>query len=136
MLFDKPVDITGDMPGISCRPDFMVLVYPVINSYTKGIAHGCVRKLVPADQIKSISSELNVTAQTPPTYLVHAKDDRPVNAKNSILMYEALKRAGVVSELKLYEKGGHGFGLGKKGVDSEAWITDCKKWLQRIEIID
>ena len=128
-LFDKTVYTKGKIAAVSCRPDFAVLVYPVINSYTKGVAHGCVKKLTTPDKLKSISSELNITKDTPPTFLVHAEDDRGVVPKNSILMYEALKKAGVKAELKLYKKGGHGFGIGRVGLDSAAWISDCKQWL-------
>ena len=128
-LFDKPVYTQGKIASVSCRPDFAVLVYPVINTFTRGVAHGCPQKLLPADQIKSISSELNVTANTPPILLVHAKNDGAVKPQNSILMHEALKAKGVLAELKLYEQGGHGFGIGRKGHDSSNWIAYCKKWI-------
>ena len=133
--FDRPVHTIGHIAETSCRPDFAVLVYPVINTYTKGVAHGCPKKLIDADQLKTISSELNVTAQTPPTFLAHAKDDRAVKPQNSILMYEALQKNNIPSELKLYEKGGHGFGIGKESNDSSAWINDCKMWLTKIGMI-
>ena len=116
--FDKPVYSQGDVASVSCRPDFAVLVYPVINSFTKGVAHGCTSQLVPADQIKRVSSELNVSAARPPTFLVHAREDQMVLPKNSMLMYDALKAEGVSAELKLYNEGHHGFGIGKPGTDS------------------
>jgi acetyl esterase/lipase len=133
--FDKPVYTKGKIEMISCRPDFAILVYPVINTFTKGIAHGCVKKLVRKDQIKSISSELNVTSDCPPTFIVHSKDDRVVIAKNSILMYDALMKVGVPTKLKLYEKGSHGFGVGRVGTDSMNWILDCKVWLKSHSLI-
>jgi dipeptidyl aminopeptidase/acylaminoacyl peptidase len=76
-----------------------------------------------------MSCELNVTPQTPSTFLFHAKDDPVVKYQNSILMYEALRAQGVKTELKLYEHGKHGFGLGYEGDDSAQWPTDFIRWL-------
>jgi acetyl esterase/lipase len=123
---------------ISSRPDFMCLGYPVISTQ-KGIAHGCVRHPLTAgfssEQLAEMSCELNVTAQTPPTFLLHAKDDKGVLPQNSMVMHEALKQQGVLTELKLYEQGGHGFGLGRKGTDSAQWMGDFIAWLSSMQII-
>ena len=123
---------------ISSRPDFMCLGYPVISTQ-KGIAHGCVRHPLTAgfssEQLAEMSCELNVTAQTPPTFLLHAKDDKGVLPQNSMVMHEALKQQGVPTELKLYEQGGHGFGLGRKGTDSAQWLDDFIAWLSSMQII-
>ena len=123
---------------VSSRPDFMCLGYPVISTQ-KGIAHGCVRHPLTAgfspEQVAEMSCELNVTAQTPPTFLLHAKDDKGVLPQNSMVMHEALKQQGVPTELKLYEQGGHGFGLGRKGTDSAQWLDDFIAWLSSMQIV-
>jgi dipeptidyl aminopeptidase/acylaminoacyl peptidase len=82
-----------------------------------------------------LSNELNVTRETPPTILVHAKDDKNVNYENSVVMYEALQKQGIPSELKLYAEGGHGFGLGRNGTDSEKWTDDFVSWLHKMKFI-
>jgi acetyl esterase/lipase len=99
----------------SLRPDFMILGYPVI-SFSDSIGHrGCRDQLLgvnpPADSIIKYSNELQVTDHTPPTFLVHAKDDKTVNVDNSINFAAALKAHHVPGEVYLYEAGGHGFGL-------------------------
>ena len=82
-----------------------------------------------------MSAELNVTSETPPTFLFHAKDDRGVLPQNAVVMHEALKKQGVETELKLYEKGGHGFGLGRPGTDSAQWSDAFIDWLKKNKII-
>ncbi len=99
----------------SLRPDFMILGYPVI-SFSDSIGHrGCRDQLLgvnpPADSIIKYSNELQVTDHTPPSFLVHAKDDKTVNVDNSINFALALKAHHVAEEVYLYEQGGHGFGL-------------------------
>lgn len=137
-LFSKYTFGSDKISKISSRPDFMCLVYPVIST-KEGTTHGCTRLLLSDTSdtrvLKCLSSELNVTKNTPPTFLVHAKDDLGVNPKNSILMYEALETNGIFAELKLYKKGGHGFGLGREGTDSEKWTDDFVTWLSRINFI-
>ena len=123
---------------VSARPDFAVLGYPVITSERK-FRHGCITAPLPKgasqQQLDSISCELNVSADTPPCFFFHAKDDKGVVPENSMLMHEALKKAGVTTELKLYEKGGHGFGLGRKGADSTQWPGDLLVWLKQIGVL-
>jgi len=120
------------------RPDFMCLGYPVISTQ-KEIAHGCVRsplkKNHSPEEAKEMSCELNVTEETPPAFLFHAKSDRGVLPENSIVMHEALKAKGVPTELKLYEQGGHGFGLGRAKDDSKAWMSEFLLWLKHMDII-
>jgi|GEM_PF-64011 len=127
---------TDEISKVSARPDFMALCYPVIST-KKGIAHGCVWSPLEAgfseEQANELSCELNVNAQTPPTFLMHAKDDGGVLPENSIVMHEALKQHGVATELKLYEQGGHGFGLGRAGTDSAQWSDDFIAWLNRLQ---
>lgn len=118
---------------ISARPDFSLLIYPVI-SMENGITHkGSQSNLLGNNPsqllIDSFSNDKKVTQQTPPTFLVHATDDTAVLPENSINYYLALKKNNVTSELHLYENGGHGFGLGVKDT-SKNWTKDCEGWLK------
>jgi acetyl esterase/lipase len=119
----------------SCRPDFALLVYPVI-SMKDGITHqGSKANLLgphpdPA-QVQSLSNETQVTAQTPPTLLVHAQDDDDVPIENSRLMLSALEKAGVPSALQYYPHGGHGFGFGPKKPNAPAgWLDKACAWFK------
>lgn len=117
----------------SLRPDFMILIYPVI-SFLPGIGHAgsaeqIIGKQATQAKIELYSNELQVTGQTPPTFLVHASDDGAVNPLNSILFYQALLKNKVRAELHIYQKGGHGFGLYIKGTDIK-WMDACKEWLK------
>ncbi len=118
---------------ISARPDFSLLIYPVISMENEITHKGSQTSLLgdnpSKDLIDSFSNEKKVTAQTPPAFLVHATDDTAVLPENSINYYLALKKNGVTSELHLYEKGGHGFGLGVKDT-SKFWTRDCEEWLK------
>lgn len=129
---------TDDISRASSRPDFMGLGYPVIST-RQGIAHGCVRAPLKQgfslEQEEEMSCELNVNAQTPPTFLFHARDDKGVVPQNSILMQEALEKHDVPVVLKLYDQGGHGFGLGRKGTDSSQWPDDFIHWLRERKLI-
>ena len=83
----------------------------------------------PVSSIDKFSNELYVNSETPPTFIIHTTDDLFVPVENSINYYLALKKNQVPAELHLYEKGGHGFGLGTKGT-SLFWTTDCENWLR------
>ena len=116
------------------RPDFVVLGYPVI-SMDKAIAHpGSSTALIgdtpSAEQIKHYSPELNVTAQTPPTFLMHAVDDPSVPVDNSLVMFNALRAHNVPTELHLFAEGKHGFGIrGTKGLPAAAWPELAMNWV-------
>lgn len=118
---------------VSARPDFSLLMYPVIsmeNDIThKGSQTNLLGTNPSQDLIDSFSNEKKVTAQTPPAFLIHATDDTVVIPENSINYYLALKKNGVTAELHLYEKGGHGFGLGVNDT-SKFWTRDCVEWLK------
>ncbi len=122
-----------DLSDISCRPDFMVLCYPVV-SMTKAFTHGGSKNNLlgtepKAELVKQMSVELQVTKKTPPTFLMHANDDRGVLPENSIAVYTALRKAGVAAELHIYEKGGHGFGLGQGKGTAAHWPDACRNWI-------
>ncbi|WP_456311911.1 alpha/beta hydrolase [Pseudomonas shirazensis] len=118
---------------VSARPDFSLLIYPVIsmqNDIThKGSQVSLLGENASQQDIDSFSNEKRVTAQTPPAFLVHATDDGAVLPENSINYYLALKNNKVVAELHLYENGGHGFGLGVKDT-SKFWTKACEDWLK------
>lgn len=129
--FDQPV--IENPKGTSLRPDFMVLLYPVI-SFTDSLTHmgsrnNLLGKTPSAEKIKLYSNELQVGPATPPAFLVHAKDDGAVKVGNSVGFYEALRKNGVPAEIHLYEKGGHGFGMNNKTSD-ERWMDWLKQWME------
>lgn len=122
---------------VSSRPDFMVLVYPVI-SMTKDIMHaGSRNNLIgenPSPELaKFYSSELQVTKNTPTTFLVHATDDKTVPVENSLLFYQALKENGVSAEMHIYPEGGHGFGLAVGKGYLETWTDRLIDWLRSLK---
>lgn len=123
-------DASDDHPA---RPDFAVLMYPVIAT-TGAHAHaGSAQQLLSAgvsnENLARYAPNLNVSPLTPPTMLVHAGDDASVPVENSLLMYEALRKASVRSEMHLFDSGGHGFGLRSvAGKDVAIWPTLVQNW--------
>jgi acetyl esterase/lipase len=121
---------------VSLRPDFMILVYPVI-SFSDSIGHKGSRdqllgKNPSPEKIKEYSNELQVTEHTPPAFLVHAKDDDVVPYANSVVFAEALKKHHVPVKVFFYEKGAHGFGLINK-TSSVRWMDVCLEWTKGIQ---
>jgi acetyl esterase/lipase len=128
--FNKPVIDNPD--NISLRPDFSLLIYPVI-SFTDSLTHmgsrnNLIGKNASPEKIKEYSNELLVNEQTPPAFLVHAIDDGAVKKGNSIQYYDALQRNKVPAEIHLYQQGGHGFGMNNK-TTSDSWMERLKNWL-------
>jgi len=115
----EPVD---ENDKASCRPDFAVAVYPgyLIEQQPAGAE---INKDVLAPYIR-------IPKQTPPIFLVHATDDPVAGAENSVVMYLALKRANVPTELHVYGHGGHGFGVRKSSLPCSTWTDRCIAWLQ------
>jgi acetyl esterase/lipase len=132
-LYNEKVYIPTDT--ISARPDFSLLIYGVL-SMQKNITHmGSHKNLLGENAsqatIDKFSNEMQVNAQTPPAFIIHAADDATVPIQNSILYFQALKKAGVNAELHIYEKGGHGFGLAIGRCSSESkWPEACEEWLK------
>ncbi|WP_310560566.1 alpha/beta hydrolase [Flavobacterium sp.] len=118
---------------ISARPDFSILIYPVISMDEKITHKGSRNNLLgtkPSDAlIEKYSNEKQIEAATPPTYIVHAVDDKTVPVENSINYFLALKNNKVPCEIHFYEKGSHGFGLGNNGT-SKNWTIQCEEWLR------
>ncbi len=129
--YDERVYETGSK--LSARPDFSLLIYPVISMQNDITHKGSQTSLLgqnPSQQdVDFYSNEKQVTPQTPPAFIVHATDDGAVMAENSVNYYLALKKNGVSAELHLYEKGGHGFGLGVNDT-SKFWTKACEEWLK------
>lgn len=122
------------------RPAFIILGYPVV-SMDKALTHGGSRKNIlgdrPTDELVSLySNELQVTKKTPPTFIVHATDDKTVPVKNSIQLYQALIDKKVVAELDTFSVGGHGFGMRKRGLPVDNWTDLLKNWLQKNKLLD
>jgi acetyl esterase/lipase len=117
---------------VSCRPDFMVLVYPVITMGAK--THGGSRANLlgnspSAELIDLLSNEKHVTKQTPPTFLAHATTDQAVPVANSAMFHEALKAHGVPAEFFELPTGAHGLGCGN-GKEWAAWQAKCLEWFK------
>ena len=111
----------------------MVLGYPVI-SFTDSLAHKGSRdnmlgKKASKEKIELYSNELQVTPNTPPTFLIHAADDKSVKVENSLEFFMALKRNKVPVEIHIVQKGGHGFGLHNKDEPCD-WLDWVFTWLK------
>ncbi len=133
--FDKgKADSKDPIDHVSCRPNFGVLCYPVIAFNEKfthvGSQNNLLGKDAPEDLVKSMSSEKQVTAETPPCFLWHTYEDTGVPPENSIVFYLACIRNKVPAELHVYEKGRHGVGLGKGIVGTENWPNECIAWMK------
>ena len=120
------------------RPDFSVLIYPVI-SFTDSFGHvgsrdQLIGKHPSREKILEYSNELRVDAETPPAFLAHAKDDATVSYKNSQMYADALKKYDIPVELLLLEKGGHGFGMYDKQSTIQ-WPDELLKWLRKMKYI-
>lgn len=123
----------------SAKPNFSILIYPVISMDDeithKGSKVNLLGKSPSKEAIQKYSNEKQVDSLTPKAFLIHATDDRSVVVENSIKYYLALKSKNITSELHLYEKGGHGFGLGKEDT-SQFWTKDCENWLKLNSYLD
>lgn len=122
---------------VSCRPDFSILVYPVI-SFNEKITHlGSRNNLLgenpSQEMVDYYSNELQVTKETPPAILIHADDDESVLSKNSIEYYYALREKNISAALMIYPTGGHGFGMALNKPFLSTWLEQCYMWLKTIK---
>lgn len=127
--FEKPV-----LPQeVSVRPDFMILIYPVISMQSEITHQGSRENLLgssPAQaDVDYFSNEMQVNEKTPPAFLVHAADDEAVKVQNSLRFYDAMLKYKVPGEIHIYARGGHGFGLANK-TTPDLWMERCRNWLQ------
>ena len=127
---DRPKDA---IDALSARPDFSILVYPVI-SFRDASAHSGSRSALIGENASQelmdrFSGELNVNTETPPTFLVHAQDDKGVPIENSLLYYQALHKNGVKASLHIYPTGSHGFGFGLGKGSLDGWRDVLLGWM-------
>lgn len=129
-------DRTDDIDMVGCRPDFLILGYPVI-TMEPGVTHGGTRmnllgKEPDAKDVEYFSNEKRVTKETPPTFIFHTDEDTAVLPENAIRFYMALKKAKVPAELHIYEKGQHGVGINPKTKSdgTNAWKDRLTDWLK------
>jgi acetyl esterase/lipase len=132
-------DAADPIERVGCRPDFMILCYPVIafgEPFThKGSQNNLIGKHPEEELVRSLSSEKQVTGDTPPAFLFHTEEDTAVPLQNSAVFYEALRQAGVPAMLKVYPKGRHGLGLARQVEGTREWPDECAKWLREMEFL-
>jgi acetyl esterase/lipase len=125
---------------VSCRPDFMILCYPVIMFDEKYTHRGSQQNLLGKDAdpalVRSLSSEKQVTRETPPTFLFHTDEDKGVPPENSVSFYLALRSAGVPAELHVYQRGPHGIGLGAKVPGTSEWPKALGNWMRNRGLLE
>jgi len=134
-LFDAPEGRTGAaIDGVSARPDFAVLVYPVISLkppyYHSGSKANLIGEKAAPDLVDHLSTDLQVTPRTSPAFLAHGGTDTAVAPENSLLFYSALRRAGVPAEMHLYQEGPHGIGLRPGHGPMSDWPARCAEWMR------
>jgi acetyl esterase/lipase len=126
-------DATDAIERQSSRPDFLVLGYPVV-SFTQNVHQGSKRALLGDNPdpklVENLSNELQVTAQTPPTFLFHTSNDQTVPVENSVMFYLALHKAGVPAEMHIYENGPHGVGLAPTDEALSSWPARLADWMR------
>lgn len=124
--------------NINLRPDFSLLIYPVI-SFQDSILHKGSKKALIGEQATheqtlKYSNEFQVDKNTPPAFLVHCTDDKVVPVDNSINYYQALRRNKIKAEMHIYSTGGHGFGM-NNSTRTDKWMNQCLAWLKELQII-
>jgi len=133
-------DSKDPLEWVSCRPDFMLLLYPVV-TFRESFGHMGSRKNLIGEgndwkMVEKYSNELHVTPETPPTFLVLADDDKTVPPRNSVEFYLALKKNNVPAEMHIFQQGGHGFGMTQKNLPVDQWPNLFYDWLKARKIIN
>lgn len=134
-MFNDPEGKTGaELDAVSGRPDFAILLYPVITMKQPLTHLGSRQALLGANPtpelVDHLSAELRVTKETPPAFLVHTQEDRTVPVENSLMFFAALRAANVPAELHIWTKGGHGFGMRKDLGEASTWPDRCEEWMR------
>jgi acetyl esterase/lipase len=123
----------------SARPNFSLLIYPVVSFDTVITHRGTRNNLIGLNpdikQVQRFSNELQITADTPPAFLVHSADDKAVPVMNSIGYFRGLQKNNIPVELHIFQKGGHGYGLSPNGGTESSWPGLCIKWLKAMGLI-
>jgi acetyl esterase/lipase len=138
--FDDGDPDAGDpIERAGCRPDFAVLCYPVISLTTVAVHSGSRENLLGEEPdpalLWQMSTELQVTPRTPPTFLFHTDDDPAVPVENALLFFQAMKRAGVPGELHVFAHGRHGVGLASADPALSEWPKLCARWMQGLGLL-
>lgn len=134
-LYNAPEGRTGaELDKVSGRPDFMVLVFPVI-SMIDPATHAASRRALlgenPSEELKHhMSVEEQVTKDTPPTFLIHSTEDNTVPVENSLLFFAAMRKAKAPIEMHLYPKGPHGSGMDPRLGPTSEWPKHCESWMR------
>lgn len=139
--FDQGDSSAADpIQRVSCRPDFLILCYPVIVFDAPYTHRGSQTNLVGADAdpklVASLSNEKQVTSDTPPTFLFHTDEDKGVPSENSVDFYLALRRAKVPAEMHIFQVGRHGLGLAQKTPGTSMWSKCCEEWLRNRGLLE
>lgn len=128
-LKKRAYDAIDEIDQVSSRPDFAIPVYP------GHLTMEHKNKTPRAVAAQELNTDIEISANIPPTLLIHAKDD-PIDPVHYSEVYEReLKKAGVNVKLMLYQTGGHAFGVKKQGKDTDRWTADTLRWLKEIEIL-
>ncbi|MFN0197477.1 MAG: alpha/beta hydrolase [Planctomycetaceae bacterium] len=118
---DRAYDPLDDVDEVSCRPDFAMLLYPW-NLYD--------------EKTETLAKSVTITENTPPTFLVHTHDDG-VTSLSSVMLYAALKKQGINSELHIYQTGGHGYGLRPvENSEVDTWPARAGDWLRGLGLVE
>ncbi|HTM35226.1 MAG TPA: alpha/beta hydrolase [Terriglobales bacterium] len=132
---DGKLDATDPIDRVSSRPDFLILAYPVITMLPPYAHEGSVANLLGENASlelrKQLSNERNVTAQTPPTFLLSTSEDTVVAPENTVEFYLALRKAGVPAEMHVFEKGPHGVGMDLENPVLGIWPMLLTNWLRQ-----
>lgn len=139
-LYDHGAGRSGaEIDAVNARPDFAILVYPVISMDGASAHSGSRLNLLganPSPELVALySPDLQVNEATPPLFLVHTVDDQTVDVSNSVAMFEAARAAKTPVEMHLYETGPHGIGLRTEHPAAREWPKACASWLARHEWI-
>ena len=140
-LFRDPAGLTGEsLDSVEARPNFLILMYPVI-SMRPGVTHpGSRSQLLGAHPDPALearmSLENSVETDTPTTLIIHAQDDQTVSIENSIRFFQALTKAGVAAEFYAFERGGHGMGMRRGLGTASGWPGRVEEWLRQKGLVD
>jgi acetyl esterase/lipase len=126
--------LVANPDNISVRPDFQILIYPVI-SFSDSIGHigsrdNLIGKNASEEKINEYSADKNVKENTPPALFIHSAADESVSYKNSLVYYEALIKKNVPADIHIFSKGGHGFGTIKTNYPIDAWMDIVRDWIK------
>jgi len=138
---DNGLDLSDlEIEQTSSRPDFSILVYPVITMnrpYThNGSRENLLGKIPSQEYLDYYSNDLQVREDTPPAILIHSDDDEGVLPENSIQYYLALRKYNIPAALHIWEDGGHGYGLGNDKGSVKSWAKICEEWMIQRKIIN